>query len=177
MSESFWTFSLRFYQLEGVAERCLELQDRYGTDVNLVLFALWAASSGRVLDVATIAAAERTARPWREAVTQPLRAARRALKTRPDGFDEAAVAVLRAQVMATELEAERLQQDAMATRMTVEAHDSPFGAARQNLRRYEALLGTPLGAGPIERLLDVFDAEFRGTVCSVASDKSVKAPL
>ncbi len=81
MNEAFWTFSLRFYQLPGVAESCIELQDRHGADVNLVLFALWAAASGHQLDAEAIAAADRAARQWRETVTQPLRAARRALKT------------------------------------------------------------------------------------------------
>ena len=177
MTEAFWSFSTRFYGLPGVAESCLELQDRYGADVNLLLFALWAASRGQLLDAPAVAAAERTARPWRETVTQPLRAVRRALKIRLDGFDEAEVARLRGQVMAAELEAERLQQGAMEIGMRVESHDTPVVAARQNLRRYEALLGTRLGAGPIERLLQVFDMEFGGTMRDGAPDGSAKTPL
>ncbi len=159
MSEAFWNFSLRFYQLPGVAESCLDLQDRHGVDVNLLLFALWAASNGHQLDAATIAAADRVAAQWRDAVTQPLRSARRALKTGPEGFDDMEVAALRAQVMAAELESERLQQGAMARGVMLDARGASLAAARQNLSRYETLLGKRLGPGPIERLLEAFVAQ------------------
>jgi uncharacterized protein (TIGR02444 family) len=165
VSEAFWTFSLRFYQLPGVAESCIELQDRHGADVNLVLFALWAAASGHQLDAEAIAAADRAARQWRETVTQPLRAARRALKTRPDRFDESDLTALRQQVMAAELEAERLQQGAMARDLTLEARGASLAAAQRNLRRYEALLGKPFEAGPIERLLQAFVAQADRDAC------------
>jgi uncharacterized protein (TIGR02444 family) len=164
MNAAFWAFSLRFYQLDGVSESCLELQDHYGADVNMVLFALWTASSGHLLDAAAIADAERTARPWREAVTRPLRAARRALKAGLAGFDAADIAALRQQVMAAELEAERLQQGAMAARLAADAQCNRLDAARENLRRYEAQVGKPFGAGPIERLLKAFVAEFSETI-------------
>lgn len=156
MNEAFWTFSLRFYQLPGVAESCIELQDRHGADVNLVLFALWAAASGHQLDAEAIAAVDRAARQWRETVTQPLRAARRALKTRPDRVDESEVTALRRQVMAAELESERLQQGAMAHDLTLDARGASVEAAQRNLRRYEALLGEPFEPGPKERLLQAF---------------------
>ncbi len=178
MSEAFWTFSLRFYQLPGVAESCLDLQDRHGADVNLVLFALWAASRGHQLDAAAIAAADLVARQWREAVTQPLRAARRALKTRWDGFDDAAVAALRQQVLAAELESERLQQSAMAIGLTADAHSASLAAAGQNLSRYEALLGKPFGPGPIETLLEAFVAQFGRPMREggIASARTLQAP-
>ena len=39
----FWKFSLGYYRGAGVSEACLELQDRCGVDVNVVLFLLWMA--------------------------------------------------------------------------------------------------------------------------------------
>ena len=42
----FWSFSTEFYGRTGVAPACLVLQDRFGCDVNLLLFALWAARRG-----------------------------------------------------------------------------------------------------------------------------------
>jgi uncharacterized protein (TIGR02444 family) len=159
MTEAFWTFSLRFYQRPGVAETCIELQDRHGADVNLLLFALWAAASGHQLDAEAIAAADRTARQWRQTVTQPLRAARRALKTGPDHFDASDVAALRRQVMAAELESERLQQAAMARDVTLDARGASLAAAQWNLSRYATLLGKPFEPGPIERLLQAFVAQ------------------
>jgi uncharacterized protein (TIGR02444 family) len=156
MSETFWAFSLRLYQRPGVAESCLELQDQQGADVNMVLFALWAASLGHCLDATTIAAADHVARPWRETVTQPLRAIRRAMKTRVDGFDAAGVEALRKQVLAAELEAERLQQNAMAILIEDVPLDASLVAARENLSRYAAVLGQPLEVEPIGVLLDAF---------------------
>jgi len=178
VSEAFWDFSLRFYRLPGVAESCLELQDRHGADVNLLLFALWAASNGHLLDAAAIAAAHRTAAQWRETVTRPLRAARRALKTSLEGFDDAKVAALRRQVMAAELESERLQQDAMARGLAFNANSAPLAAARQNLSRYEILIGRPLGTGPIERLLEAFVAQYDRPVCGedIVSAGTLQAP-
>lgn len=160
MSEAFWTFSLEFYTVPGVEESCLELQDRHGADVNLVLFALWAASIGRLLDAATIAEAERIARPWREAVTEPIRAASRALKPPPDGFDASAVSALRRQLQMLEIEAERLQQAAMAGALAGTGPHAPAEAARSNLALYEASLGKPFPRAPIEALLGAFTGRF-----------------
>ena len=41
----FWRFSLRIYP--AVADTCLELQDRFGVDVNVLLFLLFAARNGQ----------------------------------------------------------------------------------------------------------------------------------
>ena len=43
----FWQFSLRFYRMPQVADACIELQERAGVDVNLLLFLLWQASQRR----------------------------------------------------------------------------------------------------------------------------------
>ena len=40
-AESFWSFSLTVYGRPGVEAACLELQDRFGADVNLALYCLW----------------------------------------------------------------------------------------------------------------------------------------
>ena len=156
MNYDFWSFSLQFYQRPEVAKACLELQDRDGADVNLILFALWAASRGHRLDASAIAGAEHTVRQWRETVTQQLRAARRAMKARHDAFDVAAVEALRQQVLAAELEAERLQQNAMAIRLNDDAGHASQSAARQNLSEYEVVLGRPIGSASVAILLDVF---------------------
>ena len=43
----FWNFSLEIYSGEGVAEACLDLQERRGCDVNILLFCCWLGASGR----------------------------------------------------------------------------------------------------------------------------------
>ena len=57
---AFWDFSLEAYARPGVAPACLDLQERHGADVNLLLFACWLSASGRgALDAALLAAARR----------------------------------------------------------------------------------------------------------------------
>ena len=50
-----WDFSLALYARPGAAEACLALQERHGTDVNLLLFCCWAGSRGRGLSGAELA--------------------------------------------------------------------------------------------------------------------------
>ncbi|HEX6103216.1 MAG TPA: TIGR02444 family protein, partial [Alphaproteobacteria bacterium] len=45
----FWSFSVALYGRPGVAPACLALQDRFGCDVNLLLFAIWAGRCGVML--------------------------------------------------------------------------------------------------------------------------------
>jgi uncharacterized protein (TIGR02444 family) len=109
-SDEFWNFSLAFYGRPGVSPACLELQDRHGRDVNLVLYACWIGLSGRGrLTQADVARAAATNDPWRRAVIENLRAARRAIK------EQAADAPpFYAAVKAVELEAERVAQQRLA---------------------------------------------------------------
>ena len=51
----FWDFSLAVWGREAVEPACLDLQERHGLDVNLLLFCGWAGRRGRALDDADIA--------------------------------------------------------------------------------------------------------------------------
>lgn len=100
----FWDFSLAVYRRPGVAAACLDLQDRRGADVNVLLFAAWAATAcGVRLTAEALARLDAAVAPWREEVVRPLRAVRRRVKEEDDG--------LYARLKTTELEAERIQQD------------------------------------------------------------------
>lgn len=102
-----WNFSLGVYSAPGVAEECIGLQDRFGIDVNLLLFCAWIAWSRKIkLTSEDIEALEAVVKPWHEATVKPLRAVRRYLKDISDGD----IAALRKQVKAAELEAERMEQ-------------------------------------------------------------------
>ncbi|HEV2549256.1 MAG TPA: TIGR02444 family protein [Stellaceae bacterium] len=108
--DEFWNFSLAFYGRPGVSAACLALQDRHGLDVNLVLYACWVGLSGRgQLTAADIARAAAVNAPWREAVIEKLRAARRAIK---EAAPEATG--LYASAKAIELDAERIAQQRLA---------------------------------------------------------------
>jgi uncharacterized protein (TIGR02444 family) len=110
-SDEFWNFSLAFYGRPGVSAACLDLQDRHGCDVNLVLYACWVGLSGRGrLTPADLARAAATNDPWRQAVIEKLRAARRAIKEQASD-----AAQFYAAAKAVELEAERMAQHRLAT--------------------------------------------------------------
>jgi uncharacterized protein (TIGR02444 family) len=146
MSDSasdFWTFSLQTYAKPNVASICLELQDRFGVDVNLLLYMLWAASKGRRLHIREISEIAGYVESWQKHVVTLLRVARRRLKSPPDGWHLAETDQLRQRIKAEELEAERLQQNAMANFLSVDKAgeaDAEEAAAKSNLMRYASML-------------------------------------
>ena len=157
---SFWDFSLKFYALPEVADAFLELQDRSGADVNVMLFLLYLARAGRLLGAADIARIDTLAAPWRETVVAPLRSVRRALRSPVGEFQPGATAALRSDVKRIELAAERLQQE-MLERLTdalpEPGGDGPAVCARIHLERYARRLGG-LEPGPAARILERFAA-------------------
>lgn len=137
---AFWRFSLRFYADPGAADACIRLQDACGADVNVLLFVLFLARAGRLLHDDDIARIEAMSAPWRDQVVQPLRQARRCLRTPPAAFDPAATAQLRAEVKRIELEAERLQQLSLERGLPAACigieHPDIGACARRNLAAY-----------------------------------------
>jgi uncharacterized protein (TIGR02444 family) len=109
----FWTFSLSVYRDPGVRTECLDLQDLLGVDVNLLLFcAFIGAVHGAALPDREIEAAASLVRSWHHDVVGSLRTARQTLKPLATGTSPIAVpaAKLRADVKASELEAEQIEQ-------------------------------------------------------------------
>jgi len=101
-----WAWAGRAYAAPGVEAACLELQDRWGQSVDLLLWSAWAALTGRSPSPKALASAADLTRAWEVQVIGPLRAARRNLKAGPGlgGDDRSA---LRAKVAGAELAAER----------------------------------------------------------------------
>jgi uncharacterized protein (TIGR02444 family) len=161
-SSPFWRFSLRFYRMPKVADACLALQDGAGIDVNLLLFLLWHATQGHELTAAEVAALEARIAPWRDMTVVPLRNVRRALKS-PPALVEANIAELfRTKIKSVELEAERLQQEAMhglaRDRLLGHPVASPEEAARGNVAAYAANCAKPFPMPAVETLLAAFAA-------------------
>lgn len=108
-----WAFSLAVYGAEGVGSECLDLQERFKLDVNLLLFAAYAgAVDGVQLDAQDVGAAASAVSAWHAEIVRALRSIRRALK--PVSLDDgnpmrAAAADLRAQVKAAELNSEKIE--------------------------------------------------------------------
>jgi uncharacterized protein (TIGR02444 family) len=133
---AFWAFSLSFYAAPGVAETCLALQDEAGVDVNLLLFALWHAASGRgILDEAALAGAAAATAEWRGCVVEPLRAVRRFLK------GAAPESALRAAVKAAELQAEEAAQRHLAALAAPVGRQPAEGEGALALDRFLAFAG------------------------------------
>ncbi len=161
-----WQFSLALYGAPGVAPACLDLQDRRGADVNLVLFLAFVALSGRGrVSAAELAACRAAVAPWSDAVVGPLRQVRRALKAGSGvalgDVPAEPAAALRRQVAALELEAEKLTQMTLAARLDglpVTASDTDRrAAAMANIQDYLGLL--PGGESTADsRALAVFGA-------------------
>ena len=157
MSGRFWDFSLEIYRRPEVASACLRCQDEAGADVNLILFLLWRAMSGLRLAEGEIASLDEKVAWWREHVVKPLRTLRRNLKSRT--LDQGGA--FRERIKAAELEAERIEQEALS-RTVVDAARSaprlaPGDAARANLQAYAAIIGRPLPEQAVNALLEALE--------------------
>lgn len=114
-------FALTVYRCDGVSEACLHLQDRFGTNVNLVLFAAYLGVGGPVQPSAIDAARARVD-AWHREVVVPLRRVRRRLKSGPPPAPDDRTAALREKLKALEVEAELIELDELGTAVPV-----PFG--------------------------------------------------
>jgi uncharacterized protein (TIGR02444 family) len=160
-SSPFWAFSLGFYRMTGVPEACLVLQDRSGADVNIVLFLLWLASQKRRLRSDAVRALADKVRAWQSGVIAPIRALRRELKSDAPLLDKGTAEVFRTKVKALELEAERLQQEAMyalAPDLPSEPESSVEAAAAAHIAAYQDVIGQRFDAEAMEALLNALSS-------------------
>ena len=155
----FWRFSLRFYRQPGVADACIALQDGCGVDVNILLFFLWLASTGQRIGLPEARAVCARAGPWRDDVVVPLRTLRRKLKDGSALVERNMAEWFRTRVKAVELEAERLQQEALfALAPRLAAEPSIEAAARANVTAYEQAMARAFTPGAVDVLLAALSA-------------------
>jgi uncharacterized protein (TIGR02444 family) len=135
--DDFWAFSLHVYGQAGVADACIELQDRLAADVNLVLFALWLGAHGRRLEEEETRIATQAVIHWRREVVEALRRLRRRLKVGPTPAPSPQTEALREAIKASELAAEKIEQhvleDLRNTRFADNAPEDPLTAATANV--------------------------------------------
>jgi uncharacterized protein (TIGR02444 family) len=155
----FWQFSIKFYAVPGVADACIELQDKAQVDVNVLFYLLWNATQGRSFNAADVTEIEQKIGPWRELAVVPIRNVRRALKSPPPVMEPAAAESLRTRVKAVELEAERLQQEALyglaQTSRLGRPSPSRTEAARDSISSYQGVIG-PFPPGALDTVLSAF---------------------
>ena len=155
MGSPFWNFSLAVYGVSAVQDECLDLQDQFGLDVNLVLLcAILGAGHGVALTSDDISSARQEVRHWHEQIVCTLRAARRRLKTieLKDAEAAKAAAQLRSQVKAAELESERIEQAMLEQWAAARLAAWPRGNARDAVPANLQALLAAYGIGP-ERLI------------------------
>ncbi len=175
----FWDFSLKVYRAEGVGEACLVLQDRFGIDVNVMLFCLWLGSSGRgVMSDDDMAALGEAVGKWHADVVRGLRAVRQVMKT---GFPEVPEKLrerLRGDIQAAEINAEHLEQLLLAA-----AVDRPpagdgldleqrAGDAGRNFKLYLATLGAKFEPSDTVHFAHIMGQAFPGLAPEAALDVS-----
>ena len=153
----FWRFSLGFYRRPGVADACIALQEEVRVDVNLLLFLLWHATERRRLTAEEVAELDRRVAPWREQAVIPLRNLRRALKAPPPLIAPLTAEGFRSRIKAIELEAERLQQEAMydwvRAALLGSTVDTTEEAARANVAAYQAIARSLFPPTAVDTLL------------------------
>jgi uncharacterized protein (TIGR02444 family) len=155
----FWRFSLHFYRQTGVSDACIALQDGCGVDVNLLLFLFWLASEGRQLSADEVKKLDGQVRSWRELTIVPIRDTRRKLKGAPTLVEPGQQEAFRNKVKTVELEAERLQQEALYNF----TKSGPLGmpapakdAARFNVAAYEHAMGKSFPKQAVDVLIGGF---------------------
>jgi uncharacterized protein (TIGR02444 family) len=142
----FWDYALELYRRPGVEAACLELQQRHGVDVNIVLLCCWLAHRGAAADAAFLARIAQAAEVWQQKVVRPLRAVRSQLKSALTAAQPGSIAAcwpelaatLRQQVLALEIDGERLEQ-LMLAELAVECGPAAapgVALANVNLSRY-----------------------------------------
>ena len=152
---SFWNFSLSFYARPGIAEICLDLQDRFGADVNVLLYVLWQAQRRRRLEAEEIERLIALIDDWQLHVVRPLRGVRRFLKEPGQIWSSQEVASLRQRLKEEELLAERLQQAAMEAAFPNPGEaDDVRAAAKANCEIYARILRVKFPDQYLSTILD-----------------------
>ena len=131
MDTSLWRFSVSIYGQPGVSAECLSLQDRFGVNVNVLLFCTYVASEfGALLTCEDIAAADRAVSAWQTQVVQVLRKLRRRLKQLHESSESShspAIDALRIEIENAELEAERIEAAMLSEWCKARRRDWPCG--------------------------------------------------
>lgn len=113
-SQNFWNFSVDLYSQERVADACLDLQNSYGIDVNMLLFCYWHGLNLGAFPEATLAQTLALSQTWKREVVQPLRNVRQWMKLQKSEFsnmNHAQFETLRSRIKFDELAAEKYQQE------------------------------------------------------------------
>ncbi len=128
----FWDFSIQLYDQQGVADACLQLQDEFNIDVNLILFCYWYGTYFGEMDQGLMRQVITFSLDWRDNVVQPLRNVRMWMKknTEPTTeFDD-----LYQKIKTSELAAEKYQQEMIEILASSTSCQQQAGSTNRSIR-------------------------------------------
>jgi uncharacterized protein (TIGR02444 family) len=149
-SSALWQFSLALYAAPGVSHACIQLQDHWQANINLILWLVWLEQRNQPVDSDLIVQAEAAIAPWSEQTLQPLRALRRLIGSQranhtseANNSNEAIKEDLYQQLKAAELLAEKIEQRTLV-QLSNELPSLPTINQGSNLNRYLDRLQIPV---------------------------------
>ncbi len=154
----FPSFAEALYARPGVPAACLDLQDRRGLDVVLLLYACWLGVRSRGLTREQGATLIASTQSWRFEVVRPLRRLRRRLRVGHEGIPRDRSEPVRSLVKQAELAAERALIAILAAAAVEGVHD---GSVAGNLATCLSVASIVVD-GEDRASLDVLEREAHG---------------
>jgi uncharacterized protein (TIGR02444 family) len=139
-SEQFWQYSLNLYPT--IKDLCLQWQDNFGVNINLLLFLLYLDKQQQSLSEVQLQQLEDLLQHFSKEVTQSIRALRRTL---PSPWLESDMQQpLRQQLLSTELAAEKLEQQLLTQQFNQLSQQDDLLPHSQLLDHYLVLINAPV---------------------------------
>lgn len=152
---SFWSFSLETYKHEQVRKVCLQLQDEFGLNVNILLACLWAAEQGFVsLDEDIFQRINEAITPWHVQQVEVIRKFRRELKDNHGPLSDEQAKILYDSVLQLELKLEYVEQkliEQVLSCLAIPKQDK-VDTALANLARY-CMFSIPVESVSVSKLI------------------------
>ena len=140
LDNAFWQHSLRRYAMPSVSAACLQLQDKYNANINLLLLADWFGEQGIVITCKDWELLQATIYDWHTHVVSGLRKVRKYLKVDAQAN---AIAILRNNIKEQELFAEQITQSILyeqaITLINMHDYQAQFTtvfASQENIKNY-----------------------------------------
>jgi uncharacterized protein (TIGR02444 family) len=137
-----WDFSVALYAHPSIERACLQLQDHWQVNVNILLWVWWLEARHISVDAQKIVAAQACLTDWDAHVLTPLRAMRREIKRRFSGGD-VFVEQSRQAIKSAELAAEQVEQQWLEHLAMSWIADSTVLSPGANLVTYLQFLKVP----------------------------------
>lgn len=139
-SEQFWQYSLSLYP--AIKDVCLQWQDQFGVNINLLLFLLYLDKQQQSVSEAQLQQLEDLLKHFSTEVTQSIRALRRTLPS--PWLQSDMQQPLRQQLLNTELAAEKLEQQLLVQQFNQLGLSNDLLPYSQLLDHYLVLIQTPV---------------------------------